>query len=590
MTTQYTPNKNLPYPQLTDTPNVPRDIQALATSVDGLTLTNFGTITSTQLISIVSGYTTGTGNLVFSNSPTLVTPILGVATATNLITNATITGSSATGAISYGTLSYSDTNNFLTLQTNANNYAQLILQNTNSGTTASSDVVISNNLGNATTYYINLGMNSSGFTGSGSFNLPNAGYLSTTTGDLVLGTTTANAIRFVVNNGTTDVITIASTGAITINNPITTTSTINGTTIPSTANLVTSADASVVIPTQTANSGKYLTTNGTSLSWAAPTILGKNAIINGGMDIWQRGTSNTNTISLSNYVADRWQCYSGVAGRTVTQQASGLIGFKYCMRYQRDSGNANVTVNYLAQSMESANSIPLAGQALTLSFWARAGANYSPTSSLLGVQLRSGTGIDENALIAGYTGSVFAINTNAILTTLWQRFTYTVTIATNVTELCPVFYSTPVGTAGANDYFEITGVQLELGSTATTFSRAGGSIGGELALCQRYYWRTNSATDGSSAFGVGPGTSTTVSDAVIKNPVTMRIAPTSVDYTGLRIYDSVTATTVSSLAIVGAGIDNTRLAVTVASGLTQYRPYELIGNSGTSYLGFSAEL
>jgi hypothetical protein len=70
----------------------------------------------------------------------------------------------------------------------------------------------------------------------------------------------------------------------------------------------------------------------------------------------------------------------------------------------------------------------------------------------------------------------------------------------------------------------------------------------------------------------------------------MRIAPTSVDYAGLRIYDSVTPTTVSSLVIVGAGTENTRVAMTVASGLTQYRTYELIGNSGTSYLGFSAEL
>ena len=246
----------------------------------------------------------------------------------------------------------------------------------------------------------------------------------------------------------------------------------------------------------------------------AQSVAGKNALINGGMDIWQRGTSNANTINASNFGSDRWQCYSGVAGRTVTQQPSGLNGFKYCLRYQRDSGNAVVTINYLGQNLETVNSIPLTGQAVTLSFWARAGANYSATSNLLGVQLRSGTGTDENALIAGYTGSASIINQNATLTTSWQRFTFTVTVGTTATELASIFYTTPVGTAGANDYFEITGVQLELGSTATTFSRAGGSIGGETALCQRYYATLKTIVEAITLF------------QGISYPVTMRANPT----------------------------------------------------------------
>ena len=313
------------------------------------------------------------------------------------------------------------------------------------------------------------------------------------------------------------------------------------------------------------------------------------------MDIWQRGTSIALAASTSaTYTADRWQTATGAnQACTISRQATGdttnLPNVQYVARYQRNSGQTGTAQLSFAQTFETVNSIPFAGKQITLSFYARAGANYSAAANALGVVLAYGTGTDQN-IFTGFTGQVSLISSSATLTTTIQRFTFTATLPSTATQLAVITNFVPTGTAGANDYFEITGIQLELGSTATTFSRAGGSIGGELALCQRYYWRTNSATDGSSAFGVGPGTSTTVSDAVIKNPVTMRIAPTSVDYAGLRVYDSVTATTASSLAITGAGIDNTRVAVTVASGLTQYRPYELIGNSGTSYLGFSAEL
>ena len=127
---------------------------------------------------------------------------------------APITTPSATGAISYGALGYLDANAMLSLQSSANTYVQAVIQNTNAGTAASADLVVSNNLGTASTYFVNLGMNSSTYTGSGSYNLPNAGYVTSTSGDLVLGTTTNNAIHFIVNGGTTDAMTITGTGTV----------------------------------------------------------------------------------------------------------------------------------------------------------------------------------------------------------------------------------------------------------------------------------------------------------------------------------------------------------------------------------------
>jgi hypothetical protein len=157
----------------------------------------------------------------------------------NITATKTITAASNIGAYSYGNLSYTDTNNFAVYQTSANSYAQIVMQNTNTGAGASTDFTVSNNLGNATAYYGNFGINSSGFTGSGSLNLGNATYVTATTGDLAIGTTTSNSVHFVVNSGTTDAMTInanntitilasaTANGTVTFNNTVTMTSSIN---------------------------------------------------------------------------------------------------------------------------------------------------------------------------------------------------------------------------------------------------------------------------------------------------------------------------------------------------------------------------
>lgn len=129
-----------------------------------------------------------------------------------------ITATANQGAIGYGTLSYSDTNVLESLQTSVNSYAQLILQNTSNGASASADITISNDTGTASANYANFGINSSGFSGTGSFSQPNNVYLTSASSDIVIGTLSSNYIRFVVNNGATDAMTISPTGVVTIPN------------------------------------------------------------------------------------------------------------------------------------------------------------------------------------------------------------------------------------------------------------------------------------------------------------------------------------------------------------------------------------
>ena len=142
------------------------------------------------------------------------TTITGTVTAPSYVANGTITGSLTQGAYSYGTLGYSDTNIFQSFASSVNSYNQKVIQNTNSGASASTNIIVSNNLGTASIYFGEFGMNSSGFSGTGAFNAANTVYLDATSADLAIGTTTSNAIHFVVNGSATDTITLPSSGTL----------------------------------------------------------------------------------------------------------------------------------------------------------------------------------------------------------------------------------------------------------------------------------------------------------------------------------------------------------------------------------------
>jgi hypothetical protein len=250
------------------------------------------------------------------------------------------------------------------------------------------------------------------------------------------------------------------------------------------------------------NNGETLVADSsTSVGIRYQTGVNLNGIINGAMDIWQRGTSFATTGNIS-YTADRWAMFRSATGMTVSRQAAALEGFQYSARVQRDSGTTATNTNYLFYSMETNDSVRYANKAVTLSFWAKAGANYSSASSVLNVNLQTGTGTDQ-IIINGYTGANSIITATSTLTTSWQRFQYTATAPSNTNEMGLIFSNAPVGTAGANDWFEVTGVQIEFGSIATNFKRAGGgTIQGELSACQRYYeTRNNSIWSGNTTSG-----------------------------------------------------------------------------------------
>lgn len=329
-------------------------------------------------------------------------------------------------------------------------------------------------------------------------------------------------------------------------------------------------------------------------SWGAVSSSSSgNAIINGGFDIWQRGTSAAG--SYPTYLADRWMNYRSTTGSTFSRQATGdttnLPDIQYAVRMQRDSGNTSTNAIYSSQSLETSMSRQFSGKTVTLSWYARAGANFSATSSLMNFELVYGTGTDQN-VIAGFTGQTNAISSTKTLTTTWQRFTATGSIPGTATQVATNFYFSPVGTAGAADYIEITGVQLETGSNATAFKRNGPSIQAELAACQRYYQRVTATTAFSNLTGTGSARNSTGGFFMFPLKVSLRAQPTATDALSVA-FDDGASSLVAATSVSHAGVspDCVVLLATAASGLTQFRPYSLIAsNNAAAFIGISAEL
>ena len=189
-------------------------------AINGLTFDGSANITIQIDGNLLIG-TTLSSNVLYSNVVTvgnlLSLTSAGNITAPALFLNSNIVGSANYGAITYGNLTFTDSSIFGSFTANNNNYSQLVLQNSNSGTSASADYIVTNNLGTASAYYGDLGINSSNFTGAGSLSAPNAVYLYSASSDLVLGTYNSSYLRFVVANGATDAITVNPSGAVAFN-------------------------------------------------------------------------------------------------------------------------------------------------------------------------------------------------------------------------------------------------------------------------------------------------------------------------------------------------------------------------------------
>jgi hypothetical protein len=281
--------------------------------------------------------------------------------------------------------------------------------------------------------------------------------------------------------------------------------------------------------TYLADTDTYQFWNGSAWTNLVSSTVGTgNAIINGAFDFWQRGTSNA-----GGYLADRWFFYGDETGATYTQSrqtftpgaapVAGVEG-QFFYRINKTTGTGGAE-NLVFQRIEDVRTF--AGQQVTVSFYAKADA---ARNVILDIDQNFGTG----------GSATVDVQTTLAATTSWQRFSFTTTLPSvsgktiGSNSFLQVKFTFPLNAAFT---FDIWGVQVESGSTATAFRRNSNSLQGELAACQRYYQKSyNQETAPGTATQVGAsylaiGASNSGSKVIHTSfPVVMRTAPSIVVY------------------------------------------------------------
>lgn len=352
----------------------------------------------------------------------------------------------------------------------------------------------------------------------------------------------------------------------------------------------------------------------TTQSTAASGFGFKNRIINGAMVIDQRNAGASGT-AINVYTLDRWGYAASQASKGTWGQNLNSVtlpaGFTKYLGFQSSSAYSVGSGDYFAlyHTIEGLNVADFGwgtinAKTVTLSFQV-----YSSLTGTFGGVLNNNgatrsypftyTVSSPNAwttisvTIPGDTSGTW-LTTNGlgiqILFGLGVGSTYSGTASSwaSANYVSATGATSVVGTNGATFY--ITGVQLEKGSTATSFDYR--PYGTELALCQRYYIRygypTNTPSDGTR-FGTAIGSSTTEALGVVPTPVAMRSLPTA-GYSSVGVGNSAGVAQLTSLTT--GSLFNNSIGVTAgfASGITASSAYQFRHYSATAYMDFSSEL
>jgi len=345
----------------------------------------------------------------------------------------------------------------------------------------------------------------------------------------------------------------------------------------------------------------------------------KNLIINGDMRIDQRNAGASLTVNTAAvvYSVDRLYTYGQAADgvftvQQVTDAPSGFINSVKATVTTADASIGASQLYILSQKIEGNNIAHLDwgtanAKTVTLSFWVKSSLTGTFSGSLKN---------HDGSRAYPFTYTILSANT-------WEKKSITITgditgtwLTTNAVGITLTFTlgsgSSRLGTAntwaaanldGATGTTEViatngatfylTGVQLEIGDTATPFEQL--QYGQQLALCQRYYYKIK-GTGGGCLFATGWNGSTTVGYYSITLPVTMRTYPTALETSGTathyQIVHTNTATACNGTPTYGSETspEMARVNAPVASGLTAGQGSGLRAGDIAAYLAWSAEL
>jgi len=302
----------------------------------------------------------------------------------------------------------------------------------------------------------------------------------------------------------------------------------------------------------------------------------KNLIINGGFDVWQRGTSFGSSSSFS---ADRWYINSGSATLSASQQAFlvGQTEVPYSPTYFLRVGIAGANTRQVLHKVEGLSRF--SGQTVTLSYWAKSNVAVTPDCRILGLYDGSSTELLNSVA-------------NVAIGTDWSKYTHTFNIKSfsgktigpnSCLQLDWTFFD------DSAYEFDIANVQLEFSSVATDFEHR--SYGEELALCQRYYYRRTVNDNHPICTVNGEDNSTAV--GYITFPAEMRSAPSFI-YSGYTTF-KVNAGTAFVLHANGLNVFGTNqctagVLVSLTTVMLKERAGQVRGNAAGAWVAFYAEL
>lgn len=368
-------------------------------------------------------------------------------------------------------------------------------------------------------------------------------------------------------------------------------------TIPADTNLSGGANpqSEVVTPAQLAGYAKQLAGSAGEV----------NLLIGGdfGVNPWQRGTSFTSITSTPTYTADRFFAV-GAAGSSIsvskqTGASDITAGFAASLRLQRANGNTDVNAICVDQVAETNDSVRAQGQIMAVSFSALQGANFSAAGPSLTWTVATGTGTNQSAtLFATQAWTGYAAKTGTITLgtpAAWARYSaVTTAVPAGTTQIGVSLCYTPVGTAGANDWVEFAGVQLEVAPTgnASSFERI--PTAEVLLNSQRFFQAfaepANQTTLSRGAETFGQQQCTTFLPTI----TAMRIAPTITVASGsFQVltssgFGAITAGTTNFLG--GSSTVNNAVLVATGPGTTIGLGCAIAGGGGTGSVQLNSEL
>jgi hypothetical protein len=341
----------------------------------------------------------------------------------------------------------------------------------------------------------------------------------------------------------------------------------------------------------------------------------RNIIINGAMQVAQRGTSQASITSTGYYTIDRWQVAITNGGTwTMSQDTDVPTGEGFANSLKMDCTTADTSFGasdslYVRTKLESQDCQNMkkgtsSAEKVTLRFWVKSSKTGTHIVELLDndnsrfVSLAytissANTWENHTLTFPADTTGVFANDNGVGLGIHWYMGA-----GSNISSgtLGTTWHTTQANRAAGqvnladstdNNWY-LTGVQLEVGEQATPFEHR--SFGEELQLCKRYYYRWSASGESYGNLMMGNTMTTTTCRGVLNLPVTMRATPALTSNGTFRVYDNGDSRSVSGITISRGS--NYHLFIQFAgSSYTTNRMSEMgANNDSDAYIEFDSEL